>query len=118
MPISKERFESLDDVDVQATAGYVVELLVANPDKAFTDAEVAELAGVKLDTVWDAVQFMKIYGAVRTKGLYIALDNNVANGRLEEMRADLPGEFLEDVDDEGAEDTDVSVKGGVGTQGP
>lgn len=74
MPISKEQFEDLDDDEGGPTPGtnaaVILEFLRENPNKAFTQSEIADETGVKTGSVGPTLVRLRARGRVDHRGKY------------------------------------------------
>ncbi|MFC7082168.1 MarR family transcriptional regulator [Halorussus caseinilyticus] len=72
MPITKDKFQRIDDEGIrpESNAEQILEFLVRNEDKAYTQSEIAEETGVKRGSVGPTLKRLKDRSAVEHKANY------------------------------------------------
>lgn len=72
MPIGADRFEEIDDADVQpgTNAFDIISFLGSNPEQAFTQSEIASATDVPLGSVGPTLVRLREDGRVDHRGTY------------------------------------------------
>ncbi|MDY6774836.1 MarR family transcriptional regulator [Halorutilales archaeon Cl-col2-1] len=81
MPIEAERFERLDEnpslPNPETNAGRILSFLRQNPDKAFTQSEIAEATDVKSGSVGPTLVRLREKGRVEHRSKYWRVSDHV-----------------------------------------